>query len=135
MDIYREIILDHYQNPRHHGELDHPDISWQDSNPLCGDEIKMQVKVDGEGRVTDVAFTGSGCAISQASASMLTEQIIGMKLDDVLALDRQDILDNLGIELTPGRLKCALLGLGVLRAGIYQYKGQKPQPLDVEEDS
>jgi len=132
--MYREIILDHYQNPRHHGELEDPDISFEDNNPLCGDAIKMQVKVDGEDRITDVAFTGQGCAISQASASMLTEQITGMKLDDVLTLGRQDILDNLGIELTPIRLKCALLGLSVLRAGIYQHKGQKPTAVDEEEE-
>ncbi len=132
MDIYREIILDHYQNPHHHGTLDDADISYSDSNPLCGDEITMQLKVDEHGTITDVAFEGRGCAISQASASMLTDQILGMNIDQVLELGRQDVLDNLGIELTPVRLKCALLGLGVVKAGIYQYKGMRPQIEDEE---
>ncbi|HEX2988112.1 MAG TPA: SUF system NifU family Fe-S cluster assembly protein [Chloroflexota bacterium] len=132
MDIYREVILDHYQNPRHHGELADADVSYEDNNPLCGDRIRMQLKVDKDDRIVDVAFDGQGCAISQASASMLTEEILGKKLPDVLALGRQDVLDNLGIELTPIRLKCALLSLGVLKAGIYQYKGQKPVDEDEE---
>jgi nitrogen fixation protein NifU and related proteins len=133
MDIYREVILDHYQNPHHHGALDNPDAVYTDSNPLCGDEITMQVKVGADGRVSDVAFDGQGCAISQASASLLTDEIIGMKVDDVLKLGRQDVLDNLGgIELTPIRLKCALLSLGVLKASVYRYKGQQPVP-DEEE--
>jgi nitrogen fixation NifU-like protein len=127
MDIYREIIIDHYQNPHHHGTLDNPDASFTDSNPLCGDEITMQLKIGPDGRVTDAAFDGQGCAISQASASMLTDEIIGMPIDDILKLSREDILENLGgIELTPIRLKCALLGLGVLKASIYSYKGTKP---------
>jgi len=134
MDLYREVILDHYQNPHHHGRLEHPDASYSDANTACGDEITMQLKVGPDGRITDVAFDGQGCAISQASASMLTDQVIGMTLDDVLKLGRQDILDNLGgIELTPVRLKCALLGLGVLKAAIYTYKGQKPVVEDEEE--
>lgn len=132
MDIYREIILDHYQHPHHQGTLENPDASYGDSNPLCGDEITMHLKVGPDERVSDVAFEGQGCAISQASASLLTDQIVGMKLADILKLGRQDVLDNLGgVELTPVRLKCALLGLGVLKATVYQYKGMKPQ---VDED-
>ena len=128
MDLYREVILDHYQNPHHAGHLDHPDASYSDANTVCGDEITMELKVGPDGRITDVGFEGSGCAISQASASLLTDQIIGMHIDDVLKLGRQDVLDNLGgIELTPVRLKCALLGLGVLKACIYTYKGEKPR--------
>jgi nitrogen fixation protein NifU and related proteins len=127
MDIYREIILDHYQHPHHHGRLDDADSSYDDSNPLCGDQITMYLKVGSDGRISDVSFDGHGCAISQASASLLTDQVIGMPVDDVLKLGRQDIIDNLGgVELTPIRLKCALLGLGVLKATVYRYKGMKP---------
>jgi nitrogen fixation NifU-like protein len=134
MDLYREVILDHYQNPHHHGSLEHPDATFSDANTLCGDDITMQINVGKAGRVADVAFDGQGCAISQASASLLTDQIIGMRLDEVLKLGRQDVLDNLGgIQLTPIRLKCALLGLGVLKACIYTYKGMKPKPEDDEE--
>jgi nitrogen fixation NifU-like protein len=134
VDIYREVILDHYQNPHHHGKLETPDVSFTDSNPLCGDEITMQLQVGADGSVTDVAFDGQGCAISQASASLLTDQIVGMKVDDVLKLGRQDVLDNLGgIQLTPIRLKCALLSLGVLKASIYRYKGMQPGRDDEDE--
>jgi nitrogen fixation protein NifU and related proteins len=135
MDLYREIILDHYQNPHHHGKLDSPDATYYDVNTSCGDEIRMDINVGPDGRITDVGFSGHGCAISQASASLLSDQIIGMPVDDVLKLGRQDVLDNLGgITLTPVRLKCALLGLGVLKAAIYTYKGQKPVPEESEED-
>ena len=133
MDIYREIILDHYQNPHHHGHLDHADATYHDANTACGDDITMQLQLAPDGTIADVAFEGTGCAISQASASMLTDQIIGMKADEVLKLGRQDILDNLGgIQLTPVRLKCALLGLGVRKAAVYTYKGQKPVVEDEE---
>lgn len=132
MDIYREVILDHYQNPRHHGALEHADATYEDSNPLCGDRIRMQIKVAENGAIEAVAFDGQGCAISQASASMLSEEIIGKNIDEITRMGRQDVLDNLGIELTPIRLKCALLGLGVLKAAVYQYKGEKPTPEDEE---
>jgi nitrogen fixation NifU-like protein len=118
-DLYRENILDHYQNPRHYGTLEDPDISYQDDNPLCGDVIRIDLKVDEEERITDVAFSGEGCAISQASASMLTEEILGKTLDEVKALGKEDVLEMLGIELGPVRLKCALLSLKVLKAGVY----------------
>jgi len=135
MDLYREVILDHYQNPHHHGTLDKPDAAYTDANTVCGDEITMQVKVGEDGRIGDVGFEGSGCAISQASASLLTDQIIGMHVDDVLKLGRQDVLDNLGgIELTPVRLKCALLGLGVLKACVYTFKGEKLVHEDEDEE-
>lgn len=118
-DFYRELILDHYKNPRNQGTLDPHDISYEDDNPLCGDRIRIDLRVDGENRVTDVAFTGRGCAISQASASLLTEEIRGKTLDEIKKISKEDILEMLGIELGPVRLKCALLSLKVLKAGVY----------------
>ena len=118
-DMYRENILDHYQNPRHYGTLEDPDISYEDDNPLCGDVIRLDIKLDDEGRISQVAFSGEGCAISQASASMLTEEILGKTLDEVKQMSKDDILEMLGIQLGPVRLKCALLSLKVLKAGAY----------------
>jgi nitrogen fixation protein NifU and related proteins len=117
-EMYREEILEHYQHPRHQGTLEHPDFSYEDANPLCGDRIRVDVKVD-DGRIADVRFSGQGCAISQAATSMLCEKIVGMPLEDVKRLSRQDVLEMLGIELGPVRLKCALLGLKTLKAGLY----------------
>jgi len=121
-DLYRDNIIDHYQNPRNYGTLDHPDISYEDSNPVCGDEIRIDLKID-HGRVVEARFQGHGCSISQASASMLTEDIIGKTLDEVKQIDKQYILDLLGIPLGPVRLKCALLSLKVLKAGAYGIHG------------
>jgi nitrogen fixation NifU-like protein len=118
-DMYREVILDHYKNPRNHGKLDPADFSFEDDNPLCGDRIRIDVRVGEDNKVKEVAFSGQGCAISQASASMLTEHIIGKSLDEVKQLSKDDILELLGIELGPVRLKCALLSLKVLKAGVY----------------
>ncbi|GBC71383.1 Iron-sulfur cluster assembly scaffold protein IscU [Candidatus Calditenuaceae archaeon HR02] len=118
-----ENILDHYRNPRNYGELLDADIRVKDSNPLCGDVVEMHIKVR-DGVVEDIKFRGKGCAISQASASMLTERVRGMRLEDVKNIDRQQILDMLGIELSPVRLKCALLSLKVLKTGVYTYLGQ-----------
>lgn len=133
-DLYREVILDHYKNPRHHGQLDPHDFTYEDENPLCGDKLRIDVKLDETGqRVADVAFTGRGCAISQASASLLTEAILGKTLDEVKALAKDDILDLLGIELGPVRLKCALLSLKVLKAGAYGLAGQEYHDHDDEE--
>jgi nitrogen fixation NifU-like protein len=122
-DFYRELILDHYKNPRNFGTLDPHDISYEDDNPLCGDRIRIDLRVDEENRVTDVAFTGRGCAISQASASLLTEEIRGKTLDEIKQIGKDEILEMLGIELGPVRLKCALLSLKVLKAGAYGMKG------------
>lgn len=120
-DIYREIILDYYRNPRNFGKLENPDIVKRDSNPLCGDELEMHINIK-ENKVSDVKFTGKGCAISQASASMLTEMMMGKDFEDVKKLAKEDILENLGLtELGPTRLKCALLSLKVLKSGIYSY--------------
>lgn len=117
-DLYREHILDHYQNPRNYGELEDPDISHEEYNPLCGDRLVIQLKIKDD-RVAEVKFHGEGCAISQASASMLTELIEGKSLDEVKALTKEDVLDLLGIPISPVRLKCALLSLKALKAGVY----------------
>ena len=121
-DLYRDNIIDHYKNPRHYGTLAHPDISYEDSNPVCGDELRIDLQVD-HGRIVDARFQGHGCSISQASASMLTDEIIGKTLDEVKQMDRQSVLDLLGIPLGPVRLKCALLSLKVLKAGAYGLRG------------
>ena len=118
-DFYREIIIDRYQNPHFKGELDPHDISFEDSNPLCGDEIRIDVRINGDDRVEEANFSGRGCAISQASADLLLEHIQGKSLDEVKELSKEDILELLGIELGPVRLKCALLSLKVLKAGAY----------------
>lgn len=124
-DIYREIILDYYRNPRNFGKLETPDIATRDSNPLCGDELEMHINIK-DNKVSDVKFTGKGCAISQASASMLTELIMGKDFDYVKKLAKEDILDNLGLpDLGPARIKCALLSLKVLKYGIYSYLTEK----------
>jgi nitrogen fixation NifU-like protein len=121
-DFFRQNILDHYQNPRNFGTLDHPDISAEDSNPLCGDKIRMDLLVK-DGRIEDVRFTGIGCSISRAAASMLTEEIKGKTLEEVKRLSRDDVLELLGIELGPVRLKCALLALKTLKVGVYGVAG------------
>jgi nitrogen fixation NifU-like protein len=121
-DLYRDNIIDHYQNPRNYGTLEQPDVSYEDSNPVCGDEIRMDLKIQNE-QVVDARFSGHGCSISQASASMLTEEIIGKTLEEVRQIDKQYLLDLLGIPLGPVRLKCALLSLKVLKAGAYGLHG------------
>lgn len=118
-DLYREVIIEHYKNPSYRGRLDPHDIQFADNNPLCGDHIEITLRTDPQGKVSDARFTGHGCAISQASADLLMESIIGKPVDDVKQLNRQDILDMLGIDLGPVRLKCALLSLKVLKAGVY----------------
>jgi len=118
-DLYREVIIDHYKNPSFRGRLDPHDISFADDNPLCGDHIQIDLRVGSDGTITDARFDGHGCAISQASADLLLESIIGKPLEDVKSMGKQDILDMLGIDLGPVRLKCALLSLKVLKAGVY----------------
>jgi len=118
-DLYRELIVDRYKNPQYRGRLDPHDISFEDDNPLCGDHIRIDLRVDENGQVKEAAFEGHGCAISQASADLLLESVVGKPLDEVKALTKEDVLDLLGIELGPVRLKCALLSLKVLKAGVY----------------
>ncbi len=117
-DMYRDYILDHYKNPRDSGELPGATNTYHDTNPLCGDEITMALLIDDD-RVKDVRFVGRGCAISQASASILTEEIKGKTLDEVKAIDRQHVIENLGIQISPARVKCALLGLKTLKGAAW----------------
>jgi nitrogen fixation protein NifU and related proteins len=114
-DFYRDYILDHYRNPRNFGHLGHADVQAEDLNPLCGDAIRIELALD-DGVVKDVRFSGKGCAISQASASMLTERIKGMKLADIAKLSKDVVLEDVGIGISPTRMKCAMLGLRVLKS-------------------
>ena len=117
-DLYSEIIIDRYKNPQFRGHLDPHDIEFEDDNPLCGDHIRIELQVDVDQRVTKARFDGHGCAISQASADLLVESIEGKTLDEIRVLGKDYLLDLLGIELGPVRLKCALLSLKVLKAGV-----------------
>lgn len=120
MDLYLDNIIDHGKNPRHFGDpLNPADIDYEDENPFCGDHLHLTAQLDEDGRVKAIAWDGHGCTISQASASMLGEEMIGKTLDELQHIDRQELLDLLGIELSPTRLKCALLSLKVLKAGAY----------------
>lgn len=116
--FYREFILDHFRNPRNYGRLEGADISHEEHNPLCGDVVGMDFKVE-DGTIADVRFHGRGCAISQASASLLTERLKGLALDEARDISRDDVLEELGIEISPARLKCALLPLKVLKVGAW----------------
>lgn len=118
-DLYREVIIEHYKNPSYRGTLEPNDISFEDENPLCGDHLKIDLRVDEKGNVSEAAFSGHGCAISQASADLLLESIIGKNVEDVKKLNKGNVLELLGIELGPVRLKCALLPLKILKAGVY----------------
>ncbi len=125
-DIYRELILDYYRRPRNFGKLEKFDISARDTNPLCGDEVEMQIQVADGGRIGEIKFLGRGCAISQASASMLTELAKDKDLEWVKLLSKDDVFHMLGDpDLGPARIKCALLGLKVLKTGVYGYLGTK----------
>ncbi len=118
-DFYRELIVEHYKNPAYKGTLDPNDFTYEDENPLCGDHIRVDLRVDDNNVITEAVFSGHGCAISQASADLLMETIIGKPFDEVKNMTKETVLDLLGIELGPVRLKCALLSLKVLKAGLY----------------
>lgn len=131
-DMYREQIIDLYEHPLNHGHLEDATFSYEEDNPLCGDVIQIDVRLDDNGRVADVAWSGDGCAISQASASLLTEEIKGMSIDEVRAFSKDTLLELLGVPLSMARVKCALLSLKVLKAGAYGLpdKGDMRQALD-----
>jgi len=122
--MYREVILDHYRNPRGHGAMDEPDAEAEGMNPLCGDEVTIFVSLAEDGAtIDDAKFSGRGCAISQAATSMLTELVKGRSATEVATLPKEELLEEIGIPLTPIRLKCALLGLGVLKVALHRAKG------------
>jgi nitrogen fixation protein NifU and related proteins len=132
MDYYREYILDHYRNPRNYGKLDQPDVHAEDSNPLCGDQLAMDLLVEGD-HIKEVRFQGRGCAISQAAASMLSEKIEGKTVQEVVALGKDDVLEDLGIDISPARTKCAFLSLRVLHRGLAIAGLETPDREDEEE--
>jgi nitrogen fixation NifU-like protein len=121
-ELYRENILDHYKSPRRHGVIDQADAQAEGMNPLCGDEVAISVALDGD-TIQDVKFRGRGCAISQAATSMLMEMVQGRSADEVAEMSRDELLEEVGIPLTPVRLKCALLGLGVLKVALHRARG------------
>ena len=129
MDIYREQIIDLYEHPLNYGEIEDADFSYEEDNPLCGDVIRIEVKLDENGRVADVSWSGDGCAISQASASLLTEEIKGMTMDEVKTFDKDTLLELIGVPLSMARMKCALLSLKVLKAGAYGL----PEPTEIRD--
>lgn len=131
-DMYREIILEHYKHPHNAGTLEQPDITHEDNNPLCGDRIRIDLQVQ-DGQVADVRFQGRGCAISQAAASLLTDEIKGKSLDELRTFSKDDMLDLIGIPLdkNPVRIKCALLALKTLKSGVYEYLGAQVEDEDL----
>jgi nitrogen fixation NifU-like protein len=134
-DLYRENILDHYKNPRNHGRIEDAGASAEGMNPLCGDEVTITVAFAEDGEtIGEVKFEGRGCAISQASTSMLTELIKGRKAADVLAFDKDELLEEVGIPLTPVRLKCAILGLHTLKVALGKATGAATDVTDDDID-
>jgi len=135
-DMYREVILDHARNQRNWGLLEPHDFDHEEKNPLCGDRLRLTLKVDENNIITEVGWDGEGCAISQASASMFGEQIMGLSLDEARKINKQQLLDNIGLQLTINRVKCALLALKVLVVGAYGAEGEEQWELveDAEDD-
>jgi nitrogen fixation NifU-like protein len=131
-NLYREFILEHYRNPHNQGVLDRHDLHFADSNPTCGDEMSMTLRLDdAKQRVTDVAFTGRGCAISQASGSILTDELRGMSLDELRAMDPRAVIENLGVPIGPARLKCALLPYKVLQGAVIGGEARWPDEAEM----
>ena len=133
-DLYREVIIERYKNPLYRGKLDPHDISFEDENPLCGDHIRIDLRVDNQGIIREAGFSGHGCAISQASADLLLESVIGKSTAEIKKLTKEDVLALLGIELGPVRLKCALLPLKILKAGVYGIGESSDDLLEKVED-
>jgi len=130
-DMYQENILDHYKHPYHRGALENPTLDYRDLNPLCGDEVRVQARVDQNGCLVEAYFDGAGCVISLAAASMLMEEAEGKTLAEIKAMERQDMLDLLGISLTTMRVKCAMLALRTLEKSIHLYESTAPdRPAD-----
>jgi nitrogen fixation NifU-like protein len=135
-NLYRDFILEHYRNPHNHGVLDPHDLHFADSNPTCGDELTMTLRLDPAGeRIADVAFDGRGCAISQASASIMTDELRGMSLDDVRGMDPREVIANLGVPIGPARVKCALLGYKVLLGALTGAAADWPDEAEVLTDA
>jgi nitrogen fixation protein NifU and related proteins len=135
-NLYRDFILEHYRNPHNRGVLDPSDLAFADSNPTCGDEMSMTLRLDeAGGRVTEVAFEGRGCAISQASASILTDELAGKSVQELRDLDPKDVLENLGVPIGPARLKCALLSYKVLQGAVIGSEARWPDEADVLTDA
>jgi len=133
-DIYRQQILDHYKNPRNHGELEDPTFSHVGENPMCGDRIELDVALDEEGRIERVAFQGEGCAISQAAASLLSEELPGLTIEELQAMDRDDVIELLGVDISPMRVKCAVLAEKVAQDGAEIHLGERDDERSVIED-
>lgn len=123
-DMYREQILDHFKNPHNYGKMDNPSVTIKEHNPSCGDIVEIQVLVE-NGKIADIKFHGNGCAISQAATSMLTDEIKGKTTDKIKNMNKDDILEMLGISVSPARLKCALLSLKGIKKGLYKIEGKE----------
>jgi nitrogen fixation NifU-like protein len=135
-NLYRDFILEHYREPHNRGVLDPHDLHFADSNPTCGDEMSLSLRLDPSGeRIADVAFDGRGCAISQASASIMTDELRGMTLDEIRGMDPRDVVANLGVPIGPARLKCALLGYKVLQGAVIGAAAQWPDEAEVLADA
>lgn len=125
MSMYRENIIEHYKNPENHEAMDDATTEFRDKNPLCGDDIRFWLKIDEEGKVEKATFLGEGCAISQASASILTEELVGLTVDEIDKMGETEMRENLGVQLSPVRLKCALLSIKVVQGAVLKYRGDQ----------